>query len=151
MENTFISCLMHVVFGTMGQRSYLLPDIRSQLVSYLSAIAKSRGTRLITLGGTENHVHLLLAIPARLSIESAVLPLKEASQTWLRQHFDNCKGFTWQKGFAAYSISRSQLESTMRFIQNHQQHHLHKSFREEYIEFLRYHHIPFREEKLFGD
>jgi len=151
VENTFISCLMHVVFGTLGQRNQLEPDMRTQLTAYLSAIAKSRGTRLITLGGTENHVHMLLAIPARLAIESAVLPLKEASQTWLRQHFDSCKGFTWQKGFAAYSISRSQLESTMRFIQNHQQHHLRKSFREEYIEFLRYHHIPFREEKLFGN
>ena len=72
MENTFISCLMHVVFGTLGQRNQLEPDMRTQLTAYLSAIAKSRGTRLITLGGTENHVHMLLAIPARLAIESAV-------------------------------------------------------------------------------
>ena len=151
MSNEFVSCLLHVVFGTSHQRNLLPPDARTQLGAYLSTLAKTKGMKLVAMGGTENHVHLLLALPMKLSIESALLPLKQNSAVFLRQHFDFLKSFNCAKGFAAYSISRSQLDNTLMYIQSQEQIHWKKSFKEEYIEFLQFHHLPFKEETLFDD
>ena len=107
--------------------------------------------KLVALGGTENHVHLLLALPAKLSVESAILPLKQSSTTWIKQHFESIRGFNWAHGFAAFSISRSQLDSTLLYIQNQEQIHWKKTFLEEYKEFLNYHHLPYNESTLFDE
>ncbi len=151
MSKEFISCLIHVVIGTSRQKNFLTAEIRSQLSTYLTAVAKSKGTSLVALGGTENHIHFLLAIPAKLSIESAIIPLKLSSTTWLRQNFEPLRSFSWSDGFAAYSISRSQLDSTLLYIQNQEQYHWRKSFREEYTEFLDFHHLPYKESSLFDE
>lgn len=151
MSKEYISCLMHVVVGTYGQKNFLTADVRNQLSAYLSAVSKSKGMKLVALGGTENHIHFLLALPSKLSVESAILALKQSSTTWLRQNFETLRSFSWATGFAAFSISRSQLESTLLYIQNQEQYHWKKSFLEEYKEFLNYHHLPFNEETLFDE
>jgi len=151
MSKEFISCLVHVVVGTLRQRNFLTSDVRSQLATYLSSVAKSKGSKLVALGGSENHIHFLLALPSKLSIESAILPLKQSSTTWLRQNFEALRSFSWSSGFAAFSISRSQLDSTLLYIQNQEQYHWKKSFQEEYKEFLNYHHLPYNEASLFEE
>ncbi len=151
MSKEFISCLMHIVIGTHRQKDFLTAEIRSQLHLYLAAVAKSKGTTLISIGGAENHIHLLIAIPTKLSVESAIIPLKQSSTTWLRQNFEPLRSFSWANGFAAFSISRSQLDNTLLYIQNQEQYHWKKTFEEEYIEFLNFHHLPFRESSLFDD
>ncbi len=151
MSKEYISCLMHVVVGTHGLRNFLTADIRSQLTTYLAAVSKSKGMKLVALGGAENHIHILLALPSKLSVESAILPLKQSSTTWLRQNFEALRSFSWATGFAAFSISRSQLDSTLLYIQNQEQYHWKKSFQEEYKDFLNYHHLPFNEALLFDE
>jgi putative transposase len=151
MSKEFISCLIHVVIGTIHQKNFLTADIRSQLTTYLSSVSKSKGMRLVVLGGAENHIHILLALPTKLSVESAILPLKQSSTTWLRQHFEMLRSFSWAAGFAAFSISRSQLDSTLLYIQNQEQYHWKKSFKEEYLEFLNFHHLPYNEANLFEE
>ena len=151
MSKEFISCLLHVVIGTNQQKNFLTADVRSQLSTYLSAVAKSKGTKIVALGGTENHIHFLLALPSKLSIESAIIPLKQSATTWLRQNFDPLRSFSWASGFAAFSIGRSQLDSTLLYIQNQEQYHWKRSFQEEYIEFLNFHHLPYKETSLFDE
>ena len=151
MSKEFVSCIMHVVVGTYRQKNFLTADIRTHLLNYLSAVAKSKGTKLIALGGTENHIHFLLVIPSKLAIESAILPLKQSSTTWLRQGYEHLRSFGWDSGFAAFSISRSQLDNTLLYIQNQEQYHWKKSFQDEYKEFLTFHHLPFNEATLFDE
>jgi REP element-mobilizing transposase RayT len=148
MGKTYISCLLHVVFGTAEQKNLLSAEIRSKLAPYLAAVARSKGIKMVSMGGTENHIHLLIAIPARLAVESAILPLKQGSETWLKQQFTELAGFRWQKGYAAFSISRSQLDHTLNYIQYQEKFHWKKSFEEEYAEFLDWHHMPYNKEVL---
>ena len=113
MSKMFVSCLLHVVLGTRKQQKFFTSDVRDQLFSYLSKVAKSKGIKIIALGGTEDHIHILMAIPSKISIESAVLPLKYSSTTWLRQNFTFLRSFDWASDFAAFSIGRSQLDRTL--------------------------------------
>jgi len=151
MTKEFISCLIHVVIGTYRQKNFLTATVRGQLLTYLSAITKSKGMKLVALGGTENHIHFLLAIPSKLSVESAIIPIKQSSTTWIRQKFETLRSFSWASGFAAFSISRSQLDSTLLYIQNQEQYHWKKSFQEEYMEFLNFHHLHYNETSLFDE
>lgn len=149
MGKTFVSCLLHVVFGTAEQKKLLSAGIRSKLSPYIAAVARSKGVNMVSMGGTENHIHLLIALPARLSVESAILPLKQGSETWLKQHFNELAGFRWQKGFASFSISRSQLDQTLNYIQYQEKYHWKKTFEEEYEEFLEWHHLPHKKGDIF--
>jgi putative transposase len=142
---------MHVVFGTYRQKDFLTADVRGHLSSYLAMVSKSKGMKLVALGGTANHIHFLMALPSKLSVESAILPLKQSSTIWIRQKFETLPSFNWANGFAAFSISRSQLDSTLLYIQNQEQFHWNKSFQDEYMEFLTFHHLPFNESTLFDD
>ena len=151
MSKEFISCLLHIVIGTSRQRNFLTAEIRSQLSSYLTAVAKSKGMSFIALGGAENHLHILVALPVKLSVESAITTLKQSSTIWLRQQSDALRSFGWANGFAAYTIGRSQLDSTLLYIQNQEQHHWKHSFQEEYMEFLDFHHLPYKENSLFEE
>ena len=151
MSKEYVSCILHAVVGTYRQKNYLTADVRNLLHNYLLTISKSKGTKLIASGGTENHIHLLLAIPSKLSIETAIEPLKKSSSIWLRQQNDALKSFGWNDGFACFSIGRSQLDNTLLYIQNQEQYHWKKSFEEEYKEFLTFHHLPFNENKLFEE
>lgn len=151
MSKEFISCLLHVVIGTNRQKNYLTAEVRSQLSVYLTAVAKSKGMSLVALGGTENHIHFLLALPPKLSVESAIVHLKQSSTTWIRKKSETLLSFNWDAGFAAFSISRSQLDNTLLYIQNQEQYHWKKSFQDEYIEFLNFHHLPFKEASPFDD
>ena len=94
--------------------------------------------KALAIGGTADHVHLLLSLPTTLSVSKAMQLLKGNSSKWLRETFPELQlqGFAWQEGFGAFSYSRSQLETVIRYIQNQQKHHAKKSFREEYIELL---------------
>ena len=151
MSKEFISCLMHVVVGTYRQTNFLTAEIRSQLFAYLSVVAKSKGMNMVALGGAENHVHFVIALPAKLSVESAIIHLKQSSTIWLKQKFEQLRFFTWDNGFAAFSISRSQLDNTLLYIQNQEQYHWNKTFEEEYTGFLNFHHLPFKESSLFDE
>jgi len=142
---------MHVVVGTYRQKNFLTAEIRSQLSGYLAVVAKSKGMSLVALGGAENHIHMMVALPAKLSVESAILHLKQSSETWLRQNFVPLRSFGWANGFAGFSISRSQLDSTLIYIQNQEQYHWKRTFQEEYIDFLNFHHLPFKETTLFDE
>jgi hypothetical protein len=86
-----------------------------------------------------------------LSVESAIISLKQSSTTWLRQKSELLRSFSWSTGFAAFSISRSQIDSTLSYIQNQERYHVYKSFREEYLEFLDFHHLPYKDSSLFDE
>jgi REP element-mobilizing transposase RayT len=86
-------------------------------------------------------VHLLLSLPATLSVSKAMQLLKGNSSKWLRETFSELRpqGFAWQEGFGAFSIGISGMEDTIHYIRMQEEHHRKKSFREEFENFLEKH------------
>ena len=94
----------------------------ADLFAYLCGIARSEGFTLISAEGTANHVHLLLVLPATLSISTAVQKLKGSSS---------------REGYGAFSVSPSQVATVKRYIAGQEEHHRKRSFEEEFTELLR--------------
>lgn len=98
---------------------------------------------ILEVGGASDHVHLLVKIPATLSVAKAVQLLKANSSKWLRETFPEMKDFAWQEGYGAFSISLSNVEPVRRYIQGQEEHHRQRSFGEELQVILKKHGLPF--------
>jgi len=150
MANTYTSLHYHVVFSTKKRQPFLVDATRERLFSYLGGIARENGMKALEIGGVADHVHLLLSIPASLAVSKAVQLIKGASSHWLKATFPKMIDFAWQDGYAAFTVSQSQLDDVRAYIRSQPKHHRTKTFVEEYRAFLARHHIEYDERYLLG-
>lgn len=118
-----------------------MPDLRERLWPYLGGIAKQNQMKALAIGGVADHVHILLSVPATLSVAKAVQLLKGNSSKWIREVFPTMRSFAWQEGYGAFSVGISGLDATVTYINNQTEHHRKRSFREEFVAMLQKHHF----------
>jgi putative transposase len=104
--------------------------------------------KVLAIGGASDHVHVLLSLPATLSIAKAMQLLKGNSSKWLRETFPKMNSFAWQEGYGAFSVSISGVDSTVAYIRNQAEHHRTRSFRKEYATMLKKHGFVLEESML---
>jgi REP element-mobilizing transposase RayT len=144
MAHTYASNFIHCIFSTKERKSNIAADRMADLYAYLGGIARSEGFMLIAAGGMANHVHLLVILPATLSLAAAVQKLKGSSSRWLG------KGFAWQEGYGAFSVSPSQVTRVKKYIAGQEEHHRKQSFEEEFTETLRMCGVEYDPRFVFG-
>ena len=131
---SYVSSYFHCVFSTKERRDTIPPKLQERLWAYLSGIAKNLGIELLAAGGTANHIHLLIALPPKLPLAEAVQKLKANSSRWLGEHKI---AFEWQKGYGAFSVSPSLLNTVQEYIRHQAEHHQKRNFEEEFLTLLR--------------
>ena len=134
VPHTFCCNFVHVVFSTKHRRALIPTESRGALYEYLGGIARNHQIDLLTAGGTENHVHLLMAIGTTATIAANVQKLKTYSSQFMRKANPE---FLWQDGFGAFSVSPSQVPVVKAYIARQQEHHRKRDFAAEYSELLR--------------
>lgn len=98
MPHSYIQCRLHSIFSTKTRRNLIPADVQPRLWAYIGGIARDNDITALAVGGTDNHVHALLAIPATLTIAKAMQLIKGGSSLWLRATFPTLAGFAWQEG-----------------------------------------------------
>jgi putative transposase len=141
MSHSYVCCLVHVVFATDERRPVIRDEMKERLHSYLGGIARENGISVLAVGGTADHVHLLISVPRTISITKAIQLLKSGSSKWIHDNFPESKNFAWQEGYGAFSIGVSQIPTTVRYIQSQAEHHKRVSFADELKKFLAVHGI----------
>ena len=141
MAHSHTCCLVHVVCSTAQRRATIRPDIEERLHGYLRGIAHANGIHALAIGGTADHVHLLLSLPATHSISEAVQLLKSGSSKWVHENFPDNARFSWQEGYGAFSIGVSQRAATVQYIQSQHEHHRRITFTDELKKFFAVHEI----------
>ena len=111
--------------------------------------ARLRG-KALQIGGIEDHVHLLLTMPATLALSNLVKSINGDSSKWISQTWPSMREFRWQDGYGAFAVGQSQIADTIFYIKNQRQHHQRKSFEEEYKAFLKVHGIEAEDKYIFG-
>jgi REP element-mobilizing transposase RayT len=101
----------------------------------------------LMIGGTENHVHILMHLPPKLALAKAVQLLKANSSKWMSEQG---KEFSWQEGYGAFSVSASNLDQVIRYIQNQEAHHRKMGFEEEFRALLQKHGVEYDPKYVFG-
>jgi REP element-mobilizing transposase RayT len=146
--HSYTSCLVHCVFSTKERAPLLSAEVRARLWPYLGGIAREHDIKALAIGGMPDHVHLLLSLPATLSVAKAMQLLKGNSSKWLHETFPDLRNLAWQEGYAAFSIAVSGVGATVRYIRTQEEHHRQRGFRDEFEAFLRRHGVDFETRML---
>lgn len=105
-----------------------------KLVGYLAGIARNHGIDLVAAGGMGDHMHVLFLLPSTMAVAKAVQTLKANSSRWLNEQ---SRGFDWQKGYAAFGVSPSQLASVREYVVNQAEHHRARTVDQELVAMLK--------------
>ena len=108
---------------------------RARLHDYLGGTIHGLGGVATEVGGVADHVHLLVSLRATHNLSDVVRELKKASSVWVHQEI-GMRSFAWQEGYAAFTISATSCDAVQKYVRNQQEHHRHRSFREEVQEML---------------
>jgi REP element-mobilizing transposase RayT len=146
---SYVSAHFHCVFSTKDRRPLITPALRERLWPFLGGMARQNKMKALEVGGMADHVHILLSLPSTMPIAKALQLLKGGSSKWVHETFPEHWDFAWQEEYGEFSVSPSQLDKTIAYIQNQELHHRRKTFKEEFLEMLQKHEIVYDERYLW--
>jgi len=146
---SYVCSYFHCVFSTKDRRPFIRPEFRDRLWPYLGGIARENGIKTLSIGGVEDHVHLLLSLPATMPIAKAMQLIKGGSSKWVHETFAEQRLFGWQTKYGAFSVSVSQVDRIVGYIENQEAHHRKITFQEEFVAVLKKHRIDHDERYLW--
>ena len=144
MSQTLTNLLFHVVFSTKVRRRLITHNLKPRLLAYIGGIIRELDGRLLVADGTADHVHLLMRLPPKVPPADALRVIKANSSRWANQ-----SDFRWQAGYAAFSVSESNVAAVTRYIRNQEQHDRKISFQDELRAFLKEHRIEYDERYIW--
>jgi REP element-mobilizing transposase RayT len=146
---SYISSYHHCVFSTKERRPLITPALRERLWPFLGGIARQNKMKAIEIGGVQDHVHILLSMPATISISKALQLIKGGSSKWVHDTFPEHRLFAWQEKYGSFGVSVSLLDKTIQYIQDQETHHRKMTFQEEFLALLKKHRIEYDERYLW--
>jgi len=144
MSSTHLSLHYHIVFGTKNHEPIIQAAWRGKLHAYLGGIIRTADGIAESIGGASDHVHLLIGLRATHRLADVLRELKAVSSGWVHNEI-GIRGFAWQKGYGAFTVSPSQHGAVRRYIERQEEHHRTRTFREEYLDLLRRSGVEFDE------
>src|SRR5215467_5814313 len=123
MANTYTSLHYHVIFSTKNRERWISQVIEQRVWEYLGGIARENDMKALQIGGVEDHVHLVIGIPATLAVSHALKLLKGGSSKWIHETFPELAQFQWQDGYGAFTVSKSQLSEVVDYVARQREHH----------------------------
>jgi putative transposase len=137
MAHTYTNILIHALFSTKDRQPWLDAEVRAEVFPYLGGVMNELGGQSLLVNGPSDHVHMLFVQPSTLAIADIMEKAKANSSGWVKKRWRNRSHFAWQTGYAAFSVSKSQVESVRRYIENQKEHHRKVTFQEEVLAFLK--------------
>jgi REP element-mobilizing transposase RayT len=145
MSDSYTNLLYHIVFSTKDRRPLITPAYEVRLYDYIGGTIRSLGGICLELNGTQDHVHLLAKLRPTRAVSDVLRELKANASGWMHEVFPSLKNFNWQRGYGAFTVSHSNVESVRRYMAGQKEHHQKVSFRDEFIQFLKANGIEYDE------
>jgi REP element-mobilizing transposase RayT len=149
MANTYTQLIIQLVFAVKFREAMINENIRPQIERYIAGIIKSNNHVLLAQYCMPNHCHILIGLNPVQSISDLAKDIKSNSSKWINEQNLTPFKFNWQEGYGAFSYSKSQLDTVVNYILNQKEHHRKRTFKEEYLEFLKKFKVDYKTEYLF--
>ena len=131
MANTYTKIYLHIVFAVKDREALLPPLLQKRIYSYMATVLRDKGHFPVTIGGTENHVHILIDYAMSQPIPDMVRELKTCVTKLINTNHLIPFQFAWQRGYACFSYSASQVAAVKNYIDHQAEHHDKMTLREE--------------------
>jgi REP element-mobilizing transposase RayT len=149
MAGTFSQIYIQYVFTPKGRENLLHKSWRQEVFKYMAGIIKGKGQKPIIINGVSDHVHVFVGLKPSMCISDLVRDIKNNSSNFINEQQFLRNKFAWQDGYGAFSYSHYDLDKMYRYIANQEEHHKKKTFREEYLAFLKEFDVEYNEKYLF--
>jgi len=149
MAGTFSQIYIQVVFAVKGRENLIAKTWKDDLHKYIAGIIKGKEQKSIIVNGMPDHIHAFIGLRPPMAISDLVRDIKNNSSNFINDKKFVKGKFSWQAGYGAFSYGHSQMDKVYNYILNQEKHHKKKTFREEYLEFLKKFEIEYDEKYLF--
>ncbi|WP_207491996.1 IS200/IS605 family transposase [Aridibaculum aurantiacum] len=149
MPNTYTQLYIQLVFAVQGRQNLIAKQHRQTIHKYVTQVVQADGNKMLAVYCMPDHLHMLVGLNPEVSISNLVLDVKRATTNFINRDHIIGNHFHWQKGYGAFSYSRSSINSVVQYILNQEQHHQKITFHEEYIQFLKKYNVQYDEKYLF--
>ena len=149
MPGTFSQIYIQIVFAVKGRENLISNNWKNELHKYIAGIVKGKGQKPIIINGMPDHIHAFVGLKPVMPISDLVRDLKNNSSNFINERKLVKGKFQWQEGYGAFSYSQSHINKVYDYILNQEQHHKKKTFKQEYLEFLKKFDVEYDEKHLF--
>lgn len=149
MPNTYTQLLYHIVFATRRREPLVRDKYEKRLHAYIGGIVRNECGVLLAAGGMPDHLHLVLQLGTTRALADVVRVVKSKSAVWMNDLEDYPGKFYWQRGYSAFTVSKSQLDRVMNYVNTQKEHHQQRCFRQELRTLLLKHDVAFEEAYLW--
>lgn len=149
MANTYSQIYIQIVFVVKGRQNLIAKENREELQKFITGIVTNREQKLLAIFAMPDHVHLLVGMKPNISISDLARDIKAGSSKFINDNKWINGKFNWQEGFGAFSYSKSSIDNVVKYILNQEEHHKKKTFKNEYLDFLKKFEIEYDEKYLF--
>jgi REP element-mobilizing transposase RayT len=136
VPSTYTNLLYHIISSTKNRIPLISEDWGEELYRYIGGIIRGEGGIQIEIGGDNDHVHIVAKLKPTHSVSEMLAKIKANSSKWANDHKMKMRKFGWQEGYAAFTVSESQLPALIKYVRNQKEHHRKQTFQEELIALL---------------
>jgi REP element-mobilizing transposase RayT len=145
MSQSLVQNLVHLIYSTKNRRHWIPQEHREDLFAYQAGVFKNLQSPALTIGGVDDHVHALFSLSKNHALKDIVEGVKKGSSKWMKIEGPKIAEFHWQAGYAAFSVSQSNVPQVRRYIDNQVEHHRKMTYQDELRLLFQKHKIEFDE------
>jgi REP element-mobilizing transposase RayT len=149
MANTYTQFYVHFIFSPKNREALIMNEWKNDLEKYITGIVQNNGHKMLAICGMADHIHIFIGYNVNQLIPNLVENIKTSSNNRIKEQKLSKFKFDWQKGYGAFTHSRSQLDDVIKYVLNQESHHKKTSFKDEYLEILKKNDIQFQDDYLF--
>lgn len=149
MANTYSQIYIHLVFAVKGRDNCIASSWKDELYKYICGIVNNNNQKVYAINGVTDHIHILVSIKPNCSLSELMRDIKASSSKWINEKKFVFGKFQWQEGFGAFSVSQSQVDRVVTYINDQETHHQNVTFKNEYFDFLKSYRIEYDEKYVF--
>lgn len=149
MANTYTQLYVQLVFAVKGRQYLVKESFREELEKVICGIASNHECKVFAIYCNPDHTHIFLSFKPTTALSKLVEQVKSGSSKWINQRKLIVGRFSWQKGFGAFTYSKSQTDRVVKYILNQPEHHKKQSFKDEYLSLLKKFEIDYNQNYLF--
>lgn len=149
MANSYTKLYVQIVFAVKGREGLIACEWEDQLYQYITGIVRNKGQKLLAINGMPDHIHIFIGMKADCCLSDLVREIKKSSNNWINENKFTKNRFYWQEGFGAFSYSHSHIPRVCNYVCNQKKIHLRRTFKGEYLDFLRRYEVEYNEKFLF--
>jgi REP element-mobilizing transposase RayT len=137
MPNTFTQLYIQFVFAVKHRESLIKKEWKDELYKYITGIVQNNKSKMLAINGVSDHIHIFIGYKPTIAIPDLIKDIKLASGSWINDNRLTSHRFNWQEGYGAFSYRLRDVDEVCLYIQNQEEHHRRRTFKEEYIELFK--------------